>query len=186
MQEQMRRHLPDFTLVLDIIRVLEHPWRVGTALYGETDPGRSEWVRTQPLDILPSRAEAFIAGLEDKASRLSPTSQAARALQRVAGYLQRNLPYMDYVRYLKKGWPIGTAVIEGACRHLVKDRMEFSGMGWTVTGAQALLALRAVHENDDWEAFHRFRRQRRDQQLYGRPLHETEIDRVERLGINQV
>ena len=112
--------------------------------------------------------------------------QAAKALRREAGYLQRNLPFMDYARYLKNGWPIGTGVVEGACRHLVKDRMQLSGMRWTVAGAEALLALRAVNENGDWEAFHQFRRQRRHKQLYGKPLNETWIDPVERLEINQV
>jgi hypothetical protein len=93
---------------------------------------------------------------------------------------------MDYAHYLKNGWPIGTGVVEGACRHLVKDRMELSGMRWTVAGAEALLALRAVNENGDWEAFHHFRRQRRHKQLYGKPLNETWIDPVERLEINQI
>ena len=186
LQQQMRRHLPNFPLVLDIIHVVEYLWSAGTALYGETDPQRGEWVKTQLLDILSSRAEAVITRLEEKAGGLVSTSQAPRALQRVANYLRRNLPYIDYAQCLKKGWPIGTGVIEGACRHLVKDRMELSGMRWTVAGAQALLALRAVNENGDWEAFHLFRRQRCYQQLYGKPLHETWIDPLERLGINQI
>lgn len=186
LQDQMRRQLPNFTLVLDIIHVVEHLWAAGTALYGETDPQRAEWVKTQTLDILSSRAEQVIQRLEQKARVWSPTSHAAKALRRVAGYLQHNRPYRDYARYLKQGWPIGTGVIEGTCRHLVKDRMELSGMRWTVTGAEALLALRAVHENGDWDAFHQFRRQRRHKQLYGKPLVETWIDPVERLEINQV
>lgn len=185
LQDQMRLRLPNFILVLDIIHVVEYLWKAGTALYGETDPHRAEWVKAQTLDILSSRAETVIQRLEDKAQTLSPTSQAAKALRRAAGYLQRNLPYMDYAQYLKKGWPIGTGVVEGTCRHLVKDRMELSGMRWTVAGAEALLALRAVNENDDWEAFHQFRRQRRHKLLYGKPLNETWVDPVERLEINQ-
>jgi hypothetical protein len=182
----MQAHLPDFPLVLDIIHVIEHLWTAGTALYGETDPHRAAWVKAQTLDILSSHIETVIERLEDKACALSPDSHAAKTLRREAGYLQRNRPFMDYARYLKQGWPIGTGVVEGACRHLVKDRMELSGMRWTVTGAEALLALRAVHENGDWEAFHRFRRQRRHRQLYGKPLNETWIDPVERLEINQI
>jgi hypothetical protein len=186
LQDQMQAHLPGFPLVLDIIHVVEHLWTAGTALYGETDPHRAEWVKTQALDILSSCAPAVIERLEAHARTLAPESQAAKALRREAGYLQRNLPFMDYARYLKNGWPIGTGVVEGACRHLVKDRMELSGMRWTVAGAEALLALRAVNENGDWEAFHRFRRQRRHKQLYGKPLNETWIDPVERLEINQI
>jgi len=186
LQDQMRQHLPNFTLVLDIIHAVEHLWTAGTALFGETDPQRAEWVKLQTLDILSSRAACVIQRLEDQAQALSPASQAAKALRRVAGYLQRNRPFMDYARYLKNGWPIGTGVVEGTCRHLVKDRMELSGMRWTVAGAEALLALRAVHENGDWDAFHQFRRQQRHKQLYGKPLVETWIDPVERLEINQV
>ena len=188
LQDQMRSRLPDFTLVLDIMHVLEYLWKAGTALYGETDPQRTEWVKAQALDTLrvSSRAQKVIERLEDKAHSLSPTSRVAKTLRRVAGYLQRNLPYLDYARYLKKGWPIGTGVVEGTCRHLVKDRMELAGMRWTVAGAEALLALRAVNENNDWEAFHQFRRQRCHRLLYGKPLNETWIDPVERLEINQI
>ena len=186
LQDQMRRYLPNFTLVLDIIHVVEHLWAAGTALYGETDSRREGWVRTQTLDVLSSHTEQVIQRLEENATAGSSTRHAAQALRRVAGYLQRNLPYMDYARYLKNGWPIGTGVVEGTCRHLIKDRMELSGMRWTVAGAEAILALRAVHENGDWDTFHQFRRQQRHKQLYGKPLAETWIDPVERLEINQV
>jgi hypothetical protein len=186
LQAQMRRQLPGFTLVLDIIHAVEHLWTAGTALYGETNPQRVAWVQAQALDLLASRSEAVIAGLEERAQALSPTSRAAKTLHREARYFRRNRPYLDYARYLKRGWPIGTGVVEGTCRHLVKDRMELSGMRWTIAGAEALLALRAANENGDWEAFHTFRRQRRHRQLYGKPLQETWVDPLERLEINQI
>ena len=184
LQQQMQAWLPGFTLVLDIIHVVEYVWKAGTALYGETDPQREVWVKAQTLAILSSRTTHVIPYLEEKASTLAPKSQAAKVLRQVAQYFQRNLPYMDYARYLQNGWPIGTGVIEGVCRHLVKDRMELSGMRWTMAGAEALLALRAINENGDWEEFHCFRRQQRHQRLYGRPLNETWIDPAERLEIN--
>jgi len=84
----------------------------GTALYGETDPQRETWVKTQTLDILSSRVNQVLARLEESLKTMAPTSQAAKALRRVVGYLQRNRSYMDYARYLKRGWPIGTGVIE--------------------------------------------------------------------------
>ncbi len=86
------------------------------------------------------------------------------------GYYQGNLPYMDYGSYLARGWPIGTGVVEGACGHLVKDRMERSGMRWTRAGAQAILDLRAVRTNDDWDNYQAFHRQCQHQRLYDRPL----------------
>lgn len=60
-------------------------------------------------------------------------------------------------------------------------------MRWTVAGANALLALRSVHENGDWEDFHKFRRLERHQRLYGTSINVTEcLEQAERLEINQV
>jgi len=185
LQDQLQMKLSHFTLVLDFIHVDEYLWKVGTALYGETDPQRAVWVETQLLDLLSSRTAQVIQRLEDKAKTLKPRSQARRVLQQVAGYLRRNQAHMDYATYLQRGWPIGTGVIEGVCRHLVKDRMELSGMRWTKAGADALLALRAVNENNDWDAYHQFRRTQRHEQLYGVPLDESWLDLAERLEINR-
>ena len=185
LQKQMLAHLPGFPLVLDIIHAVEYLWKAGTALYGETDPSRTEWVEAQTLQLLSSQTEQVIQLLEDKAAPLAHNSQAARSLHGVASYFRRNLPYMDYAQYLRHGWPIGTGVIEGTCRHLVKDRMELSGMRWTIAGAGALLALRAVNENGDWEEFHAFRRARRHRELYGTSFTSNQLELVERLETNQ-
>lgn len=184
LQEQMRTHLPHFTLVLDIVHVNEHLWKAGTALYGETNPQRDTWVETQLSDVLSSRVKTVLRRLETLQRHLPPSSATGRALRQVAYYLARNQPYMDYATYLRRGWPIGTGVVEGTCRHLVKDRLELSGMRWTVPGAEAILALRAVNENGDWEAFHAFRRAQRHQRLYGKPLNTAWLDQAERFQIN--
>jgi hypothetical protein len=184
LQKQMLACLPGFPLVLDIIHAVEYLWKAGTALYGETDPYRTQWVEAQTLQLLSSHTQQVIQWLEDKADSLTHNSQAARSLHTVANYFQRNLPFMDYAEYLGRGWPIGTGVIEGTCRHLVKDRMELSGMRWTIAGAGALLSLRAVNENGDWEDFHSFRRTRRHRELYGTPLKINSLERVERLETN--
>jgi hypothetical protein len=185
LQKQMLACLPGFPLVLDIIHALEYLWKAGTALYGETDPARAQWVETQTLQLLSSHTQQVIQLLQDQAEALAPNSQAARSLRTVANYFQRNLPFMDYAEYLRRGWPIGTGVIEGTCRHLVKDRMELSGMRWTIAGAGALLALRAVNENGDWEDFHAFRRAQRHRELYGTTLKPNRLELVERLETNQ-
>jgi hypothetical protein len=69
-------------------------------------------------------------------------------------YFAARADYMKYDEYLAAGYPIGSGVVEGACRHLVKDRMEQTGMRWRIAGAQAILSLRAIYVNDDWDAFH--------------------------------
>jgi hypothetical protein len=73
---------------------------------------------------------------------------------------------MRYDAYLADGWPIGTGVVEGACRHLVKDRLEQAGMRWTRPGAQALLDLRAVRLNDTWDAYWAFHRRQQHRRRY--------------------
>jgi hypothetical protein len=184
LQKHVLTKLPGFTLVLDIIHVDEYLWKAGTTLYGETDSKRAEWVEAQMLDILSSHVDKVIQRLEDKAHTVRKSSQASKVFQQVANYLRRNQPYMDYADYLRRGWPIGTGVVEGVCRHLVKDRMELSGMRWTVSGAGSLLALRAANENGDWEEFHAYRRVQRHKQLYGTPMNTDWLDQVERLEIN--
>ena len=184
LQKQVLARLLGFTLVLDIIHVDEHIWKAGTAIYGETGPKRAEWVETQMLDILSSRADKVIQQLEDKARAVRKSSQAGKVFRQVANYLRRNPPYLDDADYLRRGWPIGTGVVEGVCRHLVKDRMELSGMRWALSGAGSLLALRAVNENGDWEEFHEFRRTQRHEQLYGTPLDESWLDLAKRLEVN--
>jgi len=185
LQKHVLAKLTGFTLILDIIHTDEYLWKAGTAIYGETDPHRAEWVETQMLDILSSRSDEVIRRLEGKAATLHRRSQAASSLRGVANYLRRNQPYMDYAEYLRRGWPIGTGVVEGTCRHLIKDRMELSGMRWTMAGAGALLALRSVNENGDWDDFHAFRRVQRHQRLYRTHMSTDWLKQVERLEINQ-
>lgn len=184
LQKHMRAKLPGFTLVLDIIHVAEHLWKAGTALYGETDVQRAAWVETQMRDILSSHSDRVIERLEQEANDLPKSSSVGKVLYQVAHYLRRNTEYMNYADYLRHGWPIGTGVVEGTCRHLVKDRMELSGMRWTVPGASALLALRAVNENGDWEAFHDYRRKQRHKEFYGTSMNTRWLRHVEQLEIN--
>ncbi|NIS81115.1 MAG: ISKra4 family transposase, partial [Anaerolineales bacterium] len=167
LQDRMLEQLPQFTLVLDIIHASEYLWAAANALLGETNPERTAWVRERLLHILCGQTAMVIQDLENQMTNpsLSPTQR--EALKTTIGYYRRNSPYMRYDQYLNNGWPIGTGVVEGACGHLVKDRMEQSGMRWTKQGAQSLLDLRAVRINDDWDAYQRFHRQRQHQRLYG-------------------
>jgi hypothetical protein len=68
----------------------------------------------------------------------------------------RNRAYLGYPTALKQGWPIATGIIEGACRHLVKDRMDLTGARWGLHGAEAVLKLRALRCNDDFDAYWRY------------------------------
>ena len=136
---------------------------------------------------MPSLARA----LTRRGERLSVRSQIAEAsptlckqLEKTANYFERNLPYMDYPTYLSKGWPIASGVIEGACRHFVKDRCELSGMRWSLVGAENLLHMRAIAENGDWEAYHTFRKAQRHARLYGKPLATSIAPEVQAMDLS--
>ena len=166
LQERVQQQFPAFTLVLDLIHVVEYLWKAANALLGETNPQRTAWVQARALLLLQSQAEQIVAEFAQLAAAAEQTPAQAKVLREVAAYLDRNQPRLDYARYLAAGWPIATGVIEGACRHLVKDRCERSGMRWTIDGAESLLHLRCASENSDWDAFHAFRRRQRHTQLY--------------------
>ena len=167
LQQQLLTHFPQYTLVLDIIHATEYLWDAANALLGETHAGRTAWVRGHLEQMLAGHTEALITALEAEAHGPTCTATQRQTVLRTVGYYQRNRPYMHYDQYLACGWPIGTGVIEGACGHLVKDRMEQAGMRWTKTGAQAVLDLRAVRINSHWDAYWQFHRQQQHQRLYG-------------------
>ena len=167
LQQHLSSHFPDHTLVLDIIHASEYLWDTATALLGETSPARTAWVRAKLECLLAGQTERVIAALQQEAATPTVSTIQRTAIQRTIGYYERNLPYMRYDTYLAQGWPIGTGVVEGACGHLVKDRMEQAGMRWTQDGAQAVLNLRAVRLNGDWDAYWRFHRHQQHLRLYG-------------------
>jgi hypothetical protein len=171
LQQQMLDHLPGFTLVLDIIHVTEHVWDAANARWGEASPARLPWIQQALTWLLEDQLDTLLLDLQAQACGLPAAQQ--QTLTHVSAYLRRNRPFMDYQRYLALGWPIGTGVIEGACRHLVKDRFEQAGMRWSKAGAQSLLDLRTVAFNDDWDDFHRFRRQQSHRERYDFPYPDT-------------
>lgn len=173
LQGQMITQLPSYTLVLDIIHASEYLWDTANALLGETHATRTAWVRQRLEQILSGQTAAVIAALEQELRAPDRTPAQVQAVRKTIGYYTRNLPYMAYDRYLARGWPIGTGVVEGACGHVVKDRMEQAGMRWTQDGAQAMLDLRAVRLNGDWEAYWTFHRQQQHQRLYGTGVPDT-------------
>lgn len=175
LQAQMMAHFPEHTLVLDVIHATEYLWDTATALLGETHPHRTTWVRTYLEPLLSGETDAVIAALEAEAHDPTWTATQRQMVRRTAGYFLRNRPYMGYDEYLARGWPIGTGVVEGACGHLVKDRMEQSGMRWTKAGAQAVLDLRAVRLNGHWDAYWQFHRRQQHERLYGRSAPAPEL-----------
>lgn len=178
LQGQMQAWLPGHSLILDIIHANEYLWDAVNGLLGEQHPERVNWLRPKLILLLQGRTQEVIEALETSAAAATCTSTQRAALLRTSNYYRRNLPAMRYDHYLAQGWPIGTGVVEGACGHLVKDRLEQAGMRWTVEGAQAILDLRAVRLNGDWDAYWQFHRQQEHQRLYATaamPLPEEQM-----------
>ena len=104
------------------------------------------------------------AAIRRASSALPPAK--AKTAARTAGYLDVKAPYLDYPRALAAGWPISSGVIEGTCRHLVKDRMDITGARWGITTAEAVLKLRALHANGDYDTYRTYHRHREHQRNY--------------------
>jgi hypothetical protein len=167
LQERTREAFPDFTLTLDFIHADEYLWKAANALLGETATERTLWVRERAFQLLSGRTQTVIDEFQSLAFAAERSAFQRETLLKVAAYFERNRAFMRYDHYLALGWPIATGVIEGACRHLVKDRCERSGMRWTQAGAEALLRLRCVKANGDWQRFHAYRREKRHREVYG-------------------
>lgn len=172
LQARLAKYFPDFIQILDFIHANEYLWKVANALFGETDERRIDWMKQRTLQLLSGKTKRLIAEFRKLAKQPKMRKSTRSQLLVTANYFQRNLPFMDYPTYLAHGYPIASGVIEGACRHLVKDRCELSGMRWSQNGAENLLRLRSVAENNDWDAYHAYRKQQRHLRLYGSlPLH---------------
>jgi hypothetical protein len=174
LQVRLQSFFPNFCLILDFIHANEYLWDVANALLGETSERRLAWMTVHTRQLLTGETAAVIAELRQLSNKPTTTATQRQQLEKTANYFERNLSYMDYATYLARGWPIASGVIEGACRHFVKDRCELSGMRWSLTGAEQLLRLRAVADNDDWDAFHTFRKRTRHERLYHVPFPEAQ------------
>jgi len=170
LQSRLVLQFQGFTLILDFMHANEYLWDAANSLLGEGSEQRLEWVKSRTLQILSGQTEQVIAELRRIAKNKKTKVAQRTQLNKTANYFERNLPYMDYQTYLSNGYPIASGAIEGACRHFVKDRFELSGMRWLQTGAENLLRLRAVAENNDWDAYYAYRREQRQLRLYGQSV----------------
>jgi hypothetical protein len=142
------------TIVIDFIHVLEYLWKAAWCFHAPRDPAVEDWVTAQALDILHGRTTEVIARISQLTHDHPPQgSEHTKIIRKTLHYLTAKQPWMDYPAALAAGWPIATGVIEGACRHLVQDRMGITGARWGLPGAQAILWLRAIHASGDHDAY---------------------------------
>lgn len=154
------------TDITDILHVASYVWEAAHAFYSEGSAEAEQFTRDRLLRILQGQSDGVVRGLSEMATKRGLTGTKKKTVRRVCGYLKANRERMRYDAYLEKGYPIATGAIEGACRHLVKDRMERAGMHWTIKGAQSMLNVRSVYINGDWEIYQSFRIERETRRLY--------------------
>jgi hypothetical protein len=155
-QSEAKRRGAKVAIILDFIHVLEYLWKAAWSFFDTGDPDAEAWVADQATKILDGKAAQVAAGIRRRATRFGYSDSERKGAYAAADYLTRKKPYLDYATALAKGWPIATGVIEGACRHLVKDRMDITGARWGLQGAEAVLSLRALVSNGDFDAYWRY------------------------------
>jgi len=161
------KYFPSAFFVLDIFHVLEHLGKAALCFCDEDSPQAREFVTERLKMLLNGRAGRLIGGLKQMLTKQDLSGAKRHCLEQVIGYFERNRKHMRYEICLARGYPIGSGVIEGACRNLINDRLELTGMSWTLCGAESVMRLRAVHINKDWDAFWKHRRQSERKRLYG-------------------
>ena len=159
-------HDVDVTIVIDFIHVLEYVWKAAWCLHTEGDPQAENWVADKALEILSGNAGLVAAAIRRTATRRNLTNDQRRNADLTATYLHNKKPYLDYPTALTHGWPIATGVIEGACRHIVKDRMDITGARWGLDGAEAILKLRSVISNGEFRTYWTYHQEQEKQRVH--------------------
>ncbi len=154
------------TILIDFIHVLEYLWKAAWSFFEPGDPDAEEWVAAQATKILESKSAQVAAGIRRRATTYGYSPAERDGADTCAAYLTAKNPCLDYAAALAAGWPIATGIIEGACRHIVKDRMDITGARWGLDGAEAILKLRAIHSNSDFDAYWAWHLQQEQQRVH--------------------
>ncbi|MGH3452361.1 MAG: ISKra4 family transposase [Haloechinothrix sp.] len=152
-QAEAKTRAVTIAIVIDFIHVLEYLWKAAWSFHPEGDPAAEAWVRRHATTILEGRATRVAGAIRRAATNAGLDPPRRAGADACATYLTNKRAYLDYPTALERGWPIATGVIEGACRHLVKDRMDITGARWGLPGAEAVLKLRALVSNGDFDGY---------------------------------
>jgi hypothetical protein len=155
-RREAKRRRVELTLVLDFIHVAEYLWKAAYSFVADGSPEAEAWVSERLAEVLRGKSSHVAAGITRSATRRGLAKQKRAAADKCAGYLLKNRALLRYDVALATGLPIATGVVEGACRHLVKDRMDITGARWSLDGADAVLRLRALRSCDDFDDYWRF------------------------------
>lgn len=166
LRQLAQKHNTKLTIVLDIIHVIEYLWKAAFVFHSPTSKQAEDWVSERLLHILEGKSSLVAAGIRRSATLRQLKLEQRFAVDKCANYLLNHRAYLHYDDYLAAGFPIATGVIEGACRYLIKDRMDITGARWGLEGAEAVLRLRSLHVSGDWNDYWRFHQQQELQRHY--------------------
>ena len=136
--------------------MLEYLWGAAWCFHPEADPAAQAWVHDRALAVLDGNARDVAAGIRRRATTTRLNKQKRAKADACAKYLTNKADYLNYPTALAEGWPVASGVIEGTCRYLIADRMDITGARWSVNGAEAVLKLRAVRANNDFDDYWTF------------------------------
>ena len=154
------------TVVLDLLHVLHYIWLAGMAVRRGDRHNADEWVRHYLYKLLTAGMPLdVIAGIRQAATLAALPANEREPVEKCVAYLTANISAIRYREFLAAGLPIATGVIEGACRHLVQDRLGITGARWGLASAEAVLRLRALNTNGDWDDYWRFHLQKERQRM---------------------
>jgi hypothetical protein len=154
-------------VLIDFVHVIEYVWKAAWTFFEPGDPDAADWVAGRATAILEGKAAQVAAGIRRRATTYGYSQHERKGAGTCAAYLDAKAPYLDYPAALASGWPIATGIIEGACRHIIKDRFDITGARWGLGGAEAVLKLRALHANGDFEQYWPWHLHRERQRVYG-------------------
>lgn len=154
-------------IILDFIHVLEYLWKASRAFYAETSPECEKFVTERLLRLLRGHSSQVAKGMRKMATDRGLSEVDRKAVDKCAEYLLKYREYLRYDQYLAQGLPIATGVIEGACRYLVKDRMDITGARWGLTGAEAVLRLRSLRASGDFQEYWRYHEKMEQERNHG-------------------
>jgi len=163
----IEKYQADVVIVQDFIHVLEYIWKAAYSFYSEGSQEAEAWVMKNALEVLQGNAKLVAGGIRRSATRRKLSTKERQSVDKCADYLLNNQERLDYSTALRNGWPIATGIIEGACRHLVKDRMDITGARWSLIGAEAILRLRALCINEDFDEYMTFHEEQEKIRNYG-------------------
>ena len=153
-KSEARKRGVKVTIVCDFVHVLGYLWNAAACLHPDGDPATIEhWVHRQATKVLEGHPRKVAGAIRRQTTNAGLDPARRKPADDAAAYLTNLAPYLNYPTALHKGWPIATGIVEGACRHLLKDRLDITGARWGLAGAEAILKLRAIKANADFDAY---------------------------------